>query len=587
MIESKLLFRKVGYDLGDLLVYIKKGNVALPAIQRPFIWPDKKVRDLLDSMYRGFPVGYLLFWANTKGEKFRPIGLGEKTFSVPGSLIIDGQQRLTSLYAVFNGEPVIDKRFKTKYIEIAFRPKDGFFETANAANLNDPEFIPNISRLWTSRETSYDLIKEFLTNLKSKRQISKDEENAITTNINTLYGLSGYHFEGFEMAENVKEEEVAKLFVRVNKEGVPLKETDFILTLMSVFWNEGRVKLERFCYDATLVPQTGKGASPYNHFIQPSPDRLLRVTVALAFSRGRMERVYPVLRGKDIETGEFKPEKRDEQFKLLRDAQEKVLDLKHWHQFFSSLVGAGFRSKELISSEITMLYAYVFYLIGKTQYNVAEHKLQSLIGRWFFATSLSQRYSGSYESTMDSDLNRIGNLPSAETYVTTLEKIIDDTLTKDFWSITLPNNLETSSLRTPWLFAYHVAQNVLGAPVLFSHKKISDLLDPTIKATKKAIELHHLFPKGWFKTQGITDRKVVNQNANMALLEWTDNIEILDEPPSSYVSKIKKRFSQEAWEMMCELHALPEGWENVPYEEFLAERRKLMAQIIKRGFETL
>lgn len=162
-------------------------------------------------------------------------------------------------------------------------------------------------------------------------------------------------------------------------------------------------------------------------------------------------------------------------------------------------------------------------------------------------------------------------------------------LTNDFWSITLPANLDSSSARNPELFAYVAAQNLLGAPVLFSHKKISDLLDPTVKAKKKSLERHHLFPRAWLEAEGVTDRKKINQMANYALLEWPDNIEIGDSSPGEYVPTIKERFWEKPteWCRMQELHALPDGWETVPYDNFLHERRKLMAAITRRGFESL
>jgi hypothetical protein len=157
----------------------------------------------------------------------------------------------------------------------------------------------------------------------------------------------------------------------------------------------------------------------------------------------------------------------------------------------------------------------------------------------------------------------------------------------DFWSISLPAALESSSARNPELFAFIAAQNRLGAPVLFSHKKVNDLIDPAMKAKKKALERHHLFPRGWLEKQGETDLKVINQMANFALLEWPDNISISDDPPSMYVPEIKTRFQSTDWQKMHELHALPESWETLSYFSFLQARRGLMAAIIRRGFETL
>ena len=185
---------------------------------------------------------------------------------------------------------------------------------------------------------------------------------------------------------------MADIFVRINSEGVKLNQADFILTLLSVFWDEGRHNLEQFCRSSRQPPAPDASPSPFNHFIQPDPDQLLRVAIALGFERGRLKSVYQVLRGKDVDTGTYSPERREAQFDVLKDAQMQVLNLTYWHQFLSALIGAGFRSGEMISSQNALLYAYAFYLIGRIRCQVPEHQLQKAIGRWFFFSSLKGRY---------------------------------------------------------------------------------------------------------------------------------------------------------------------------------------------------
>lgn len=587
MSELKTCFKRVDYDLAGLLHYLDIGDIGLPDIQRPFVWKNAKVRDLFDSMYRGFPVGYLLFWENAQPNGAKQIGVGAKQHPVSSRLIVDGQQRLTSLYAVFRGKRVLDEDYSERQIEIAFRPRDGRFEVADAAVRKDPEWIANISELWASGKSSYQMVKGFLTGLKAKVSLTEEEEEQISHNLDRLFDLQKYPFTALEIASSVDEEQVADIFVRINSEGVKLNQADFILTLLSVFWDEGRAALEDFCRSSRHPPAPGSGASPFNHFIEPDPDQLLRVSVALGFERGRLKSVYQVLRGKDLETGVFSPERRDQQFAVLKEAQARVLDLKHWHQFLSALIGAGYRSGEMISSQNALLYAYAFYLIGRIRCGVPEHQLQKLIGRWFFFASLTGRYTSSPETVMDGDLNRVRGISDAEPFVAVLEELMASALTNDFWSITLPAALESSSARNPELFAYVAAQNRLGAPVLFSHKKVSDLIDPALKTKKKPLERHHLFPRAWQEAQGETDLKVINQMANFALLEWPENIDISDDPPSVYVPKIRPRFKPDEWQRMHELHALPAQWESLGYPDFLAARRRLMAGIIRRGFESL
>ena len=586
MSELKTCFKKVDYDLGGLLHYIEIGDIALPDIQRPFVWSNAKVRDLFDSMYRGFPVGYFLFWENVTGGT-RQIGVGSKQRTVARLLIVDGQQRLTSLFAVFRSRKVLDEDYKERQIEVAFHPRDGKFEVADAAIRRDPEWIANISELWASRSSSRKLINDFIAKLSVKAPLTSEIEELIAHNLDRLIDLQKYPFTALEIASSVDEEQVADIFVRINSEGVRLNQADFILTLMSVFWDEGRIALETFCRHSRQEPSPGSPPSSFNHFIQPDPDQLLRVAVAYGFQRGRLKSVYQVLRGKDMETGQFSAERRDQQFAVLRSAQDEVLDLTHWQQFLSCLIGAGFRSGEMISSKNAMLYAYAFYLVGKKRFRLVEHQLQRLIGRWFFAASLTGRYTSSPETVMDSDLNRLKEVKDRAGFVFMLEEIMGNVLTNDFWTVTLPSNLDSSSARNPELFAYTAAQNRLGAPVLFSHKKISDLLDPTIKTKKKSLERHHLFPRAWLERKGVDDLKRINQVGNFALLEWPDNIDISDDPPSKYVLKIQPRFLAGEWDRMHKHHALPVGWHEMTYDTFLIERRKKMAAITRKGFDSL
>lgn len=583
----KTCFKRVDYDLQGLLHYIDIGDIALPDIQRPFVWANTKVRDLFDSMYRGFPVGYLLFWENGVANSARQIGIDEKSHRIPQRLIVDGQQRLTSLYSVFRGKKILDADYKERHIEIAFRPRDGKFEVADAAIRKDAEWIPNISEMWASGKSSRKLVNDFIDQLKVKSNLTDEDEELMAHNLDRLFDLHKYPFTALEISPSVDEEHVADIFVRINSEGIKLNQADFILTLLSVFWDEGRHALETFCRSARQAPDREASPSPFNHLIQPDPDQLLRVSIALGFNRGKLKNVYHILRGKDLDTGKFSDELREKQFAILQKSQEHVLNLTYWHQFLNALIGTGFRISELISSQNSLFYSYAFYLIGKIQYQVSEDMLQRLIARWFFSCSLTGRYTGSSETVMDGDLNHIKNSQDATGFCREIEQMMNSQLTNDYWEITLPASLESSAVRNPGHLAYIASQSKLGAPVLFSDKKVHELLDPAIKPKKKALERHHLFPRAWLENQGISDLTIINQNANMALIEWPENISINKMHPVEYVPRLRERFTPDAWSNMHEYHALPLGWENMNYIEFINERRKLMAAIIRKGFEAM
>ncbi|NLC07317.1 MAG: DUF262 domain-containing protein [Syntrophomonadaceae bacterium] len=584
---SATLFKKVDYSLAKLIHDIEQGEIGLPDIQRPFVWEATKVRDLFDSMYKGFPVGYLLFWSNEHLNNTRQIGTVSKQAKVPRLLIVDGQQRLTSLYAVLKGQPILTKDYRERHIHIAFRPRDARFEVADAAIQRDPEYIANISKLWSGEVSRNRFVKDYITRLRESHMLTDEEEDQLSESIDRLYDLQNYPFTAMEISSTVNEEQVSEIFVRINSKGVTLKQADFILTLLSVFWDEGRSQLEKFCRDCRRPPAVGEGPSPFNYFIQPDPDQILRTCVGLGFKRARLQFVYSILRGKDLETGEFSEERRDSQFDVLKKAQAQVLDLTNWHEFLKVLIRAGYRSKSMISSDTGLLYAYVIFLIGRHELKVDPYQLRDVMARWFFMTALTGRYSYSPETSMEADLTRLRPIREAKDFIKSLDQVIKDTLSEDFWNITLVNNLESSAARTPVLFAYYAALNLLDAKVLFSKMKVSELLDPALKTKKSATERHHLFPKGFLHKLGITEVRDTNQIANYALVEWDDNIGISDKSPAEYFPIYAQRFKPEELAQMMEWHALPQGWDRMEYTEFLTERRKLIAQVIRKGFEKL
>jgi hypothetical protein len=480
----------------------------------------------------------------------------------------------------------MDSDFRSTRIEIAFRPRDGAFEVTNAPIRKDPEFIADISALWVSNRSSYSLISEFLSRLKAVKVVTQEQEEVISHNLDRLFGLRKYPFTALEIDESVDEEAVADIFVRINSEGVKLTQADFILTLLSVFWEEGRNRLESFSQQSRIVPSPNT-PSPFNYVIQPGPDHLLRAVVGLGFYRGRLRGAYQALRGKDVETGRFIEGLRERQFERLKDAQQHVLNLNDWHLFLACLREGGFRTSDMISSDVAASFSYVFYLIGRHRCGMDEHALHRLIARWFFVVSLTARYVTSNESTMDEDLARVREAKTPEVFITVLEDLMRAELTRDFWDIRLPAEFETSFPGSPSLTVYHAAQCILRAPVLFSSKVIADYLDPFVRGPRKAIERHHLFPTDYLKRTGISDRRLLNQVANLAYVEWPENVAIRAMAPGDYIPRLKARFDDSTWIRMSRDHALPEQWEKLSYSEFLGRRRELMAKVVRRGFDVL
>ena len=577
---ADVLFKKVDYTLKKLVEDIDMGEIGLPDIQRPFVWPTSKVRDLFDSMYRGYPIGYLLFWENGYPGEHKTIGAQQKQ-KVPRLLIVDGQQRLTSLYAVIKAVPVIVKNFRPHRIRIAFHPRQEKFEVTNPAIEKDAEWISDISELW--KTDTYGFVNGFLQHLKASHEVSENEEKHIANAIGKLGKLLDYPLTALEVSSSVDEDRVAEIFVRVNSKGTALNQADFILTLMSVFWDEGRKELEEFCRRAKTPPADNR-PSPYNHYLRPNPDQLLRVSVALGFRRARLEHVYSLLRGKDLQTRQFSVEQRERQFAVLREAQGYVMDVQNWHEFFKVLKRAGYPSGQLISSQMAVLYTYAIWLIGKRDLGVNPYRLREVMARWFFMAALTGRYTGSSESRMDQDLVLLRGMRTAEAFVSALDQQIGAVLTPDYWEVTLPNELNTAAARNTGQFAYYAALCLLDARVLYSKLKVVDLLNPSTKAKKAALERHHLFPRSYLQRIGVEETRLINQVANYALIEWSDNITISDRPPSDYVPKLQERFAPDELRQMYAWHALPDGWYEMDYTTFLKERRERIAKVIQEGF---
>lgn len=580
---SDTVFTRVEYNLGQLVDKIELGEIGLPDIQRPFVWKNTKVRDLFDSIYKGYPVGYLLFWKNALDDGGRIIGPEGKQ-KTPELVIVDGQQRLTSLYAVINNVAVLRENFETENIQIAFNPFEERFEVADAAVWRDKSFIPDISVIWSKDDNIVKIIKEYVESLRTSQELSDALENDLQKRIIKLHGLLSFPFTALELKSLIDEESVSEVFVRINSKGTPLNQADFILTLMSVFWDEGRAALEAFSRQSRIP--TKSNASPFNHFIEPFPDQLLRVAVGVAFKRARLSSVYSILRGKDLETEQFSAERRDQQFELLKEAQQRVLNLQYWHDFLNCIRLAGFRSSKMISSKNNLMFSYMLYLIGRTEYNVDESDLRRVIARWFFMSALTGRFTGSPESAMEFDLARLREVDTAEDFVKTLNQICDITLTSDFWAVSLPNDLATSSSRSPSWFAYEAALVLLDAPALFSKIKVATLLDPS-SHTYRALERHHLFPKSLLREMGVTATRDTNQIANYVLVEWGDNAEMSDQAPTDYLPDMQAHFSSEELDQMYRLHALPFNWAHLDYRTFLEERREMMAKVIADGYSTI
>jgi hypothetical protein len=573
-------------SIASLVSDIERDVIALPDLQRPFVWEDTKIRDLLDSLFVGFPVGTLVLWHTSNDKEARALG-GERPGLRATTLVIDGQQRLTSLYAVMRGVEVIDKDGSTRKISIAFRPRDGRFEVADAAIRNDPEFLPNVTELWNGTRPKPQLRRDLLNGLRDKgRAVDEKYEDAVERNLDRAHSIADYRFPTVDIRktatthdEEATEEDVAEIFVRINNQGTRLGQADFVLTLLSVYHGELRDRIEERSRAMSL-----------GTVVSIDTQQLLRAVCGVAFGRARMSAVYRYLRGVDPTTGEADVTGRLKRLTQLDDAAKDCMEPTPWRDYLLRVQHAGFVSQALIASKNAIVNAYAFYIRGRKA-GVPKSRLDELIARWVFGTLVTARYSGSSETMFEQDLARVARLDpgDADGFVRALDDALGETLTNDYWTQTLVSALETQKGRAPAALAFRAAQVVLGTRALFSDQFLRNLFTPPAQGLRAASEVHHLFPEVWLHARGIRDRRRVNQVANLADVGWHENSVIGGRGPADYVPRLRQKLNidDDRWGRVCAEHALPLRWESMEYEEFLRERRRRMADIIRVAFRQL
>ena len=330
--------------------------------------------------------------------------------------------------------------------------------------------------------------------------------------------------------------------------------------------------------------------TPHNPYMALDPGQLLRVVIAFGLHRGRLQDAYNALRGRNPRTREIEPTQRERELERLKAGQTHVVRPLNWDEFLKVLERAGFRSRDMITSQNTVLYTYALWLIGRVEFNVPLDELREIMARWFFMSQITGRYTNSPETRIQEDISRLEGLtPQSAAFVSVLTAQIESAVPPDWWTATLPDNLFTSSANAPAYVAYIAALNILDADVLLSTLKVRDWLSPS-RRTIKGIEKHHLYPKDYLKTTlRIKSVTKINQVANLALVEWSDNIDISNDPPEQYwpAQVADKKIDEDRRRKQEEWHALPDRWTKMNYDEFLPARRRLMARVTHEGFKRL
>ena len=586
-------------SIQTLLTWIDSEEIAIPEIQRPFVWNSAKVRDFIDSLYSGYPVGYLITW---RAPDVR-LKNGENSFGK--RILIDGQQRVTALLAALLGKSVVNKDYSHKRIIIAFHPGEEHFEVSNAAIQKSQEWIPDIAVVFDPDTRTRKLVDKYC---KANKDMDTD---VIDDHIDRLKGILNNYLGLIDLNPDLDVETVTEIFVRINSQGVALNTADFAMSKMAASEQyEGhllRKSIDYFCHLA-IAPESYRTLSQDNSFTNtdyfkamewlkheredlydPSYTDMLRVTFTTEFKRGRLRDLVALLSGRNFETRKFEGTIAETSFSKLKDGVLHYMNETNFKRFIMILRSAGFVTASMIRSQNTLNFAYILYLTLRKQ-NVDAAKIGTLVRRWFVMSVLTARYTGSPETAFDVDIRNIDE-HGAEQY---LERIELADLSDAFWKVGLPQNMDTSVASSPYFnvfLASQVKANDKG--FLSSDISVRDLLEGQSN-------IHHIFPRKYLQEQGLT-RGSYNQIANYVVMQSEINIAIGAKEPSSYFSAVMEqcqngilRFGgiNNLMQLQENLdsHCIPQGMETrtvESYDEFLNVRRNLIAAKIQDYYQSL
>lgn len=589
---GKELFNNIPSKVEDLLRDVEIGKIGLPDLQRPFVWPDSKVRNLLDSMMKGYPIGYIMLWSSPEDyENTGQIGRNEKIYKQPDDLVIDGQQRLTALLAAMHGVEIRDKNYSARRIRIAFNPLTREFAVWTQAYERNPEWISAISSVFEAdREHSTSKFrKAYIRQANESRErngkdpLTDEEEDIVEQNINDLLNLGIYTLPTLKINSKADEEDVAEIFVRVNSGGTKLTEKNFIETLLAVFDNEVHDKIGAFCAESRIPAER----TSYNHIIAVDPSHLIRIAVGAAFRRARLKYAYMLLRGKDLKSGVTSTKTREDNLAKFKDGLALATDLNNWHAFLNLFSRAGYLKGSIVASTNAVVFSYVLYLIGKYSYKAPPMKLNQVITKWIFMATVTLFYTGSTESEVEKQFADLRDIKDAEGFVSYLESVIETRFTDDYFAYTLPSSLEGSSANSPAWFGYVASLIVLGTPMLFSTAPLSQHFIVGSSGGKSSIDKHHIFPKNYLAQIGYDNDRDRNQIANFTYLDYNTNIDIGDKAPAEYAGEYRQKLGEAGYALTCKQNALPLGFEEMEYQDFLRQRRLLMAETVRAAYRKL
>jgi len=596
---SSQLYTVTPQPIGTILTWVKSEEIAIPEIQRPFVWENSKVRELLDSLYQGYPIGYLITWRNPN------VKLKDGSISVGKRVLIDGQQRVTALMASLLGVVVIDKDYDAARITIAFHPVEEKFEVANPAIRNDKAWIPDVSVLFHP-ETKMNAVARAYVD--ANEGLDHDD---IFERLDKVKKIENNQVGIIELSENLDVETVTEIFIRVNSQGAALSQADFAMSKIAVNESYGgntlRKAIDYFCHlsvapeflgkieekdrsfsSSEFMPKMRWLADFNDDLYDPTYTDMLRVAYTSQMGRGELKNLVALLSGRNFETRQFEEEIAARSFDLLKTGIHSFINETNFKRLIMILKSAGFVSSQLITSQNAVNFAYIAYLTGKAD-GVPPGEIEAIVRKWFVMSVLTGRYSGSPETRFDQDIRQIKSQGLAD-YV---KIVCQATLSDEYWSALLPNQMDTSAARSPYWSTFQASLAADGEKGFLSTDiTCRDLLE--IRG-----DAHHIYPKQYLKDRGVKS-STYNQIANLAVTQQEINIAIGAKAPAVYMAQLLEQcsggprrygniLSRDELNLNMRVHALPIELleQELPFQDFLELRRRAMSQKIKKYFERL
>ncbi len=586
----------------NIISWIKSGDIAIPEIQRPFVWDAAKVRDLMDSLYKGFPVGYIIVWKNPD------VRLKDGTLSTGKKILIDGQQRITALQAAVAGQLVVDSNYKKKPIRIAFNPIDEIFEVCNPAIEKDVKWIPDIAKVFDVSFNQYLFVGKYC---QANSMIGKESE--INNTLMKLISIKAISLGVTELSQQLSIDDVTEIFIRINSQGVVLSQADFAMSKISsddrYGGNETRKMIDYFChfmqrpsdYETIVANDTEFAQTDALQKIKwitkeqediyvPNYADVLRVSFTHIFHRGKIADLVSLLSGRDFKTRDNIEAIAEDSFNKLRKGVEAFVNEINFKRYLMIIESAGIVDSSLVRSKNVLNFGYILYLSLKDR-GLNANKIESIVRRWIVLSMLTGRYSGSPESVIDYDIKRFTEQDPEEFLKNTEAGELSDA----FWNTVLVTRLDTSVSSSPYFLVFLMAQVKKGARGFLSKQiTVQSLIE-------QRGDIHHIFPKKYLQKNGVENRKDYNQIANYAYTQSEINIKIKDHAPYDYMANMRQQIAgvenyyggiTDVDDLQANLteNCIPDGFMEMDvsdYKVFLYQRRKLMAQYIREYYEGL